>query len=102
MARLLLLMSLAVACLAAHAAPAAQPIARNGSCPGGYYATGNYCAPSNGARFAMHRNGSCPGGHYASGNYCVTSSNTTKAAIPRSGSCPGGYYATGNYCVASR
>lgn len=74
MLRWLTFLMLAAASLA-HAAPPAQPIARNGSCPGGYYATGNYC---------------------------VASSNTTKAAIPRSGSCPGGYYATGNYCVASR
>jgi hypothetical protein len=48
------------------------------------------------------RNGSCPSGYYASGNYCVASSGSSKNAIPRNGSCPSGYYASGNYCVSSR
>ncbi|MEY3474400.1 MAG: hypothetical protein RL087_858 [Pseudomonadota bacterium] len=98
------LLSLAVLVPAAliHLTALAQPIARNGSCPSGYYASGNYCLPSNGARPAMHRNGSCPSGYYASGNYCVASSGSSKNAIPRNGSCPSGYYASGNYCVSSR
>ena len=87
---------------AVQAAPPAQPLAREGSCPGGYYASGNYCVPGSGALFAIVRSGSCPSGYYASGNYCVASSASSRAVIPRSGSCPGGWYASGNYCVSSR
>lgn len=86
----------------AHAAPPPQPVIRTGSCPGGYYASGNYCVPGNSARFALPRSGSCPGGYYASGDYCVASSESSRLAIPRSGSCPGGYYASGDYCVSNR
>ncbi len=85
----------------AQAAPAPQPVPRNGSCPSGYYSSGDYCVPSSGARFALARNGSCPSGYYSSGNYCVASSDDSKLAIPRSSSCPSGYYSSGNYCVAS-
>ena len=86
----------------AHAAPAPQPVPRNGSCPSGYYSSGDYCVPGSGARFALSRNGSCPSGYYSSGNYCVASSDDSKLAIPRSSSCPSGYYSSGNYCVASQ
>lgn len=81
--------------------PSAQPILRNGSCPGGYYASGNYCVPTSSGKFALPRDGSCPGGYYASGNYCVAT-DSANLAIPRSGSCPGGYYASGNYCLRAR
>lgn len=86
----------------AIAAPPPQPLIRDGSCPSGYYASGNYCVPGSNARFAIERNGSCPSGYYASGNYCVASSNSSKTVIHRSGSCPSGYYASGKYCVSSR
>lgn len=85
----------------APAAPPAQPLERDGSCPSGYYASSNYCVPNKGARFAVHRRGSCPSGYYASGNYCVASSDKSGTAIPRLGSCPSGYYASGEYCVSS-
>ena len=95
------LLAVAISGLAV-AAPPPQPIIRDGSCPSGYYASGNYCAPGSNARFAIERNGSCPSGYFASGKYCVASSNNSKAVIHRSGSCPSGFYASGKYCVASR
>lgn len=86
----------------AHAAPPAQALERDGSCPSGYYTSGNYCVPGTNARFAVHRRGSCPSGYYTSGNYCVASSDKSGTAIHRSGSCPSGYYTSGNYCVSNR
>lgn len=89
-------------CGFAMAAPPAQPLPRDGSCPSRYYASGNYCVPNTGARFAIARKGSCPSGYYASGNYCVASSDRSKLVIHRSGSCPSGFYASGNYCVSNK
>jgi hypothetical protein len=100
--RCLTALGLAIASLSAQASPAAQPVLRNGSCPSGYYASGNYCVPGNSARHALSRSGSCPSGYYASGDYCVASSERSGLAIPRSGSCPSGFYASGDYCVSSR
>jgi len=95
----------AVACLTAWqavAAPPAQPLPRDGSCPSGYYSSGNYCVPNANGRYAISRNGSCPSGYYSSGNYCVASSDSSKLAIHRKGSCPSGFYASGNYCVSNK
>lgn len=97
-----------IACLLAaswpvSASPAAQPIAKSGSCPSGYYASGNYCVPSgNQSRFAMPKHGSCPSGYHSSGDYCLASSERSKMAVPKVGSCPSGYYSSGDYCVSSR
>lgn len=83
--------------------PAAQALARDGSCPSGYSSSGNYCVPGSGARFALARNGgSCPSGYFSSGNYCVASSATSKHAMPRSGSCPSGYFASSDFCVSTK
>lgn len=92
-------LAVASACLAA---PPAAPILKEGSCPSGYYSSGNYCVPNSSARFALPKLGSCPSGYYSSGNYCVASSDSSRLAIPKSGSCPSGYYSSGNYCVSSR
>ncbi|MEN9314680.1 MAG: hypothetical protein RIS35_1073 [Pseudomonadota bacterium] len=102
LARTLTLALLASAALAAHASPPPQPVVRTGSCPSGYYSSGNYCVPGNNARFALPRSGSCPSGYYSSGDYCVASSESSRLAIPRAGSCPSGYYSSGDYCVSSR
>jgi hypothetical protein len=84
-------------------APAAQALARDGSCPSGYSSSGNYCVPGSGARFALARNGgSCPSGYFSSGNYCVASSATSKHAMPRSGSCPSGYFSSSDFCVSNK
>ena len=100
--RLLAALGIAMSCLSAQASSPAQPVLRTGSCPSGYYASGNYCVPGNSARHALQRSGSCPSGYYASGDYCVASSERSGLAIPRSGSCPSGFYASGGYCVSSR
>ena len=98
----LLILTLAAAAVPGVAAPPAQPLPRDGSCPSGYYASGQYCVPGSGARFAIERRGSCPGGYYASGHYCVASSDQSGLAIHRAGSCPSSYYASGEYCVSNR
>jgi hypothetical protein len=86
----------------AQAAPPAQPLARLGSCPVGYFASGAYCVPTASARFALPRDGSCPVGYYASGAYCVAASEHAALALPRRGACPAGYFASAQYCVQSR
>lgn len=85
----------------AEAAPAPQPLARSGSCPTGYHASGQYCVPGPSARYAIERNGSCPLGYFTSASYCVASSDKSALAIHRSGSCPMGYFASGKYCLKS-
>ena len=83
------------------AAFAQQAILRNGSCPSGYHASGNYCAPGAQARPVIERNGSCPSGYSASGDYCLMGANG-RPAIHRVGSCPSGYSASGAYCESTR
>jgi hypothetical protein len=85
----------------ASADPPPQPVPRNGSCPSGYFSSGEYCVPGSNARFAVPRSGSCPSGYFSSGDYCVASSSSSKLAIPRRGSCPSGYFSSGDYCVAT-
>lgn len=78
----------------------AGPVIKEGSCPSGYYTSGNYCVPSSAnAKTAIIKEGSCPSGYYTSGGYCVANSESAKQAIPKSGPCPSGYYTSGNYCV---
>ena len=88
--------------MVASAAPPAQPLPREGSCPSGYYASDKYCVPTSSARFAIKRDGTCPSGYYASDNYCVATTDSAKAVIPRAGSCPSGGYASGSYCVSTK
>jgi len=78
----------------------AYPIPKNGFCPSGYHASGNYCVPSsNRSGAAVERDGFCPSGYHASGNYCVANSVTSGKAIYKDGFCPSGYHASGNYCI---
>ena len=102
MGKSLMTLCLALAATIASAAPPAQPVAKDGSCPTGYYPSGSYCVPNNDARFAVPKSGSCPAGYYPSGHYCLASSGTARAAIPKIGSCPSGYYPSGDYCVSNR
>ena len=88
--------------VSSNAAPPAQPLERNGSCPSGYSSSGEYCVPNKDARFAIARDGSCPSGYSSSGNYCVASSDHSKLAIHRPGSCPSGFSSSGNDCLSNR
>ena len=77
---------------------------QGGSCPSGYYSSGNSCTPSgSSARYAFFNgDGSCPSGYYSSGNSCVASSDSAcHAFFNGGGSCPSGYYSSGNSCVSS-
>lgn len=85
------------------ATPEVQPILKSGSCPVGYYTSGNYCVPSGKqSHFAIPNRGSCPAGYYNSGDYCIASSENSRMAIPKAGSCPSGYYNSGSYCLSSK
>lgn len=83
------------------APPVAMPVVRNGGCPTGYLASGDYCKPGAGAHAALPRSGACPSGWSASGNYCVAGARA-RAAVPRQGACPAGWSASGGYCLAGR
>ncbi len=83
-----------------------RPLQKLGSCPLGYYSSGDYCVPSSGgnSRGAIEKVGSgCPLGFYSSGNYCVSSPSNDREVIQKTGrGCPLGWYSTGDYCVQSR
>lgn len=79
-----------------------QPVAKHGSCPGGYSQSGSYCAPSAHARYAVPKRGSCPSGYGQSGDYCLASSDASRLAITKVGSCPSGYSQSGDYCLSNR
>lgn len=46
-------------------------IEKNGTCPSGWYTSGNYCIPGKNAPYAVHKTGTCPSGWSTSGKYCV-------------------------------
>jgi len=83
-----------------------RPMVRNGSCPMGYYGSGEYCVPSSssGTRGAIEKSGNgCPMGFYSSGNYCLSTPSNEREAIQKVGpGCPMGWFGSGNYCVKSR
>ncbi|NDG03238.1 MAG: hypothetical protein EB119_08635, partial [Synechococcaceae bacterium WBB_34_004] len=54
-------------------------------------------------RGAIEKNGSCPLGFYSSGNYCVSSPSNNRQVIQKTGNtCPLGWSSSGNYCQKSR
>lgn len=76
---------------------------QGGSCPSGYYSSGNACVPYSGSsNYAFYNaGGSCPSGYYSSGNSCVAySASSCHAFFNSGGSCPSGYYSSGNSCVS--
>lgn len=95
--------------MAACQNPAPPPSAfanpQGGSCPSGYYSSGNACVPSSsssGFAFANPQGGSCPSGYYSSGRACVASSSSScNAFYSGGGSCPSGYYSSGSACVSN-
>lgn len=104
--RWILLLSLPIALGTISLVRAGQPVRplpRLGSCPLGYYSSGDYCVPS---RFSQTRGAiekvgsSCPIGFHSSGNYCLSSSGNDREAIQKLGNnCPLGWYSSGAYCV---
>jgi hypothetical protein len=55
--------------------PVPKPSGPGGSCPHGYFTSGSYCVPSQGAQDAIAKspNGTCPWGWTSSGSYCLQS-----------------------------
>lgn len=92
---LVLVMALAGS-LPARAQQASSDVARDGSCPTGFKASGDRCTSSNG-KVALPKLGSCPTGFKASANYCV--GDKGDYAEVRDGSCPSGLKTSGRYCV---
>jgi hypothetical protein len=112
MVRTLALLGLvAVAAATTTAAPGAaqqplRPLPKVGSCPIGYFASGDYCMPGGGrsTRGGIEKVGSsCPIGFFASGNYCLSGRDSSPEAIHKTGSsCPIGWFSSGRYCLRSR
>ena len=80
---------------------AAQPLRKDGACPSGYTASGHYCVPGKGARYASKKTGACPSGYSASGRYCLAGKGAN-FAFPKISACPTGSSSSGEYCLASR
>lgn len=98
----MLIAAFALSLSAIPGAPAAaqessSEVAKDGSCPTGFQASGSHCKSS--GKVAIVRLGSCPSGFKASGNYCVGDKNAY--AEVRRGSCPTGLKTSGKYCIKS-
>ena len=102
----LLAFSSAFLCSTSYAQQPIRPITKTGSCPLGYYSSGNYCVPSSSGntRGAIEKSsGSCPLGFFSSGNYCLSNLSNEREAIQKTGSsCPLGWFSSGSYCLKSR
>jgi hypothetical protein len=61
----------------ANAEPLSQlkPSGPGGSCPYGYFTSGSFCVPSQGAQDAVPKppSGTCPWGWTSSGSFCLRS-----------------------------
>jgi hypothetical protein len=70
-----LAMTLVVAAAFAQPLPVPKPSGPGGSCPHGYFSSGAFCVPSQGAQDAIAKptNGSCPWGWTSSGSFCLRS-----------------------------
>ncbi|WP_295401387.1 hypothetical protein [uncultured Thiocystis sp.] len=79
-----------------------QPLAKLGSCPSGYTASGQYCNPGPKARVALEKRGQCPSGYTTSGAYCLAGQQARPAVPKRGASCPSGWSASGAYCLRKR
>ena len=81
---------------AAHAQSSGTEVAKDGSCPSGFKASGSKCV-STGGKVAIVKIGSCPTGFKASANYCV--GDKGDYAEVRDGSCGSGLKTSGKYCI---
>jgi hypothetical protein len=55
--------------------PVTKPLGPGGSCPHGYFSSGSFCVPSQGAQDAIPQptGATCPHGWTSSGSYCLRS-----------------------------
>jgi hypothetical protein len=67
-------------------------------------AAGPYCVPKPNGIVRIPKTGSCPTGYFASGNCCEALHDTTTRAMPKikGAACPSGYFASGGACKALR
>ncbi len=63
----------------------------------------SYCLPKNG-KDRIAKTGTCPAGYFASGDCCEAFKSTTKKAFPKieGKACPSGSYVSGGSCVTLR
>ena len=92
--------TLAIGTMPAFLAPlsaqqSSTEVAKDGSCPTGFKASGSSCKSS--GKVAIVRLGSCPTGFKSSGNYCVGGKGDYEEV--RDGSCPSGLKSSGRYCI---
>ena len=80
----------------AAAQSSSTEVAKDGSCPTGFKASGDSCKSSSG-KVAIVKIGSCPTGFKASANYCV--GDKGDYAEVKSGSCKSPLKASGKYCI---
>ncbi len=66
--------------LLAEPLPLPKPPGPGGSCPHGYFSSGSFCVPSQGAQDAIAKpaGGSCPFGWTASGSFCLRSGDVRR------------------------
>ncbi|MEO0464675.1 MAG: hypothetical protein AAF127_16230 [Pseudomonadota bacterium] len=79
----------------AAAQSTSSEVAKDGSCPKGFKASGSSCKSS--SYVAITKIGSCPTGFKAYGNYCV--GDKGDYAEVKSGSCKSPLKASGKYCI---
>ena len=75
---------------------------KRGSCPPNYAASGTYCRPTKGARFAVRRVGPCPLGYGSVGMYCIAQGWQARYAFVKALICATGYKEYGKYCIKER
>jgi hypothetical protein len=69
-----LVMTVAIA-VRADPLPQPKPVGPGGSCPYGYFTSGSFCVPTQGAHDAVPKppSGACPFGWTSSGSFCLQS-----------------------------
>ena len=74
-----------VLAISANAEPLPQPrpSGPGGSCPHGYFTSGSFCMPNQGAQDAVPKppSGTCPWGWASSGSFCLRSGRSLTAPL---------------------